>query len=101
MANGLKLNGGLKSFDLSWNSLGSGKPGLIGEALGRALSYENLFHLDLSYNKLSKVDCLLMGDYLKSNHKLFGLHLEGNQGCYLDSLGFVKAFPENKLGEEI
>jgi len=27
IANGLKHNGGLKKLDISWNSIGSGKPG--------------------------------------------------------------------------
>lgn len=94
IANGLKLNGGLKKLDISWNSIGSGLLSgtkCIGDALGEALAYENLIHLDLSYNKISFKDCMKIGEALKSNHKLYGLHMEGNEECYIDTLGFVKA----------
>lgn len=72
------MNGGLKKLDLSWNSLGSGKEGLLGEEWGQALNYENLVHLDLSYNRISKVDLLIIGKSLLTNHKLIGLHIQGN-----------------------
>lgn len=72
-------------MDLSWNSIGSGKDGVIGLELGKALNYENLVHLDISYNKISKIDMLIIADHLKNNRKLFGLHIAGNEGVYMDS----------------
>ena len=68
LAQGLRLNGGLRKLDISWNSIGSGKEKAIGEELGRALSYENLIHLDISHNKICKTDMMIIGEYLKSNH---------------------------------
>ena len=50
IAQGLRMNGGLKILNLSWNSLGSGKEGSLGAEWGKALAYENLIHLDLSFN---------------------------------------------------
>lgn len=90
IAQGLRINGGLKILNLSWNSLGSGKEGQFGEEWGKALAYENLVHLDLSFNKISKNDMLAIGESIKQNHKLLGFHIQGNQGCYLDSLGFIR-----------
>jgi len=87
----LRHNGGLKKLDISWNSIGSGKPGVIGDEFGKALCYENLVHLDISHNKISKKDMLIIGDSIVNNHKLYGLHLAGNEGCFLDSLGCIRA----------
>lgn len=50
---------------MSWNSIGSGKEGQLGEQLGEALSYENLIHLDISHNKISKTDMLKIGKAIK------------------------------------
>jgi len=47
-----------------------------------------LFHLDLSYNSIGAPDCGILGDGLKRNHTLFGLHLTGNEAT-VDELGFV------------
>jgi len=53
---------------------------------------EQLFHLDLSYNGISSGDCSILGDGLKKNRTLFGLHLNGNDAC-VDELGFIIATP--------
>lgn len=47
-----------------------------------------LFHVDLSYNGICAADCGIIGDGLKLNHTLFGLHLVGNEAA-VDELGFV------------
>ena len=75
----------MKKIDLSWNSIGSGKEGVIGNELGKALAYENVAHLDISFNKLTKADLLKLGEYIKTNKMLLGLHIMGNDECYLDS----------------
>ena len=51
---------------------------------------ENKFlqHLDISYNKISYHDTLLISESLKTNHSLYGIHYEGNYGR-IDSLGFL------------
>jgi len=85
LAEGLKNNNSLKKLNLAWNSLGVGRELKIGEALGDALQYEHILHLDLSHNKFSLVDSLSIGRYLKSNHKLYGFHFEGNASCFVDS----------------
>ena len=33
---------------------------------------------------------MAIGEYLKQNHKIYGIHIEGNKGCYVDSQGFIK-----------
>ncbi|CAE8626608.1 unnamed protein product, partial [Polarella glacialis] len=48
-----------------------------------------LFHLDLSYNSICATDCCIMGEALKSNHTLFGLHLVGNE-AKVDDIGLLR-----------
>jgi len=67
LAEALKNTVTLKMLDLAWNSMGSGMEGKIGSILGEALQLDVLLHLDISYNKFSKKDCLDLGDKLKEN----------------------------------
>jgi hypothetical protein len=53
---------------------------------------KKLLHLDLSYNRLSKLECYNIGQGLLENHTLVGLHLRGNEG-EVDTLGFIKEKP--------
>ncbi|CDW83691.1 UNKNOWN [Stylonychia lemnae] len=101
IAHGLRQNGGLRKLDLSWNSIGSGKEGALGEELGKALNYENLVHLDISHNKISKVDMIMIGEAIHNNHKLFGIHIAGNDGCFLDSQGFIRIQHQNKQPSQV
>lgn len=90
LAEALKNTVTLKKLDLAWNSMGSGLEGKIGNILGEALTLDCLIHLDISYNKFSKRDCLDLGEKLKENQTLYGFHMTGNGDCYVDSQGFVK-----------
>ena len=47
-----------------------------------------LAHLDISYNALTYQDCQIIGEYLKSNQSLLGIHTLGNS-CSIDSKGFI------------
>jgi hypothetical protein len=72
IAEGLKNTCSLRKLDMAWNSLGSingthFKEGEIGDILGEALTVDCLRHLDISYNKFTKVDCLAIGEKLKDN----------------------------------
>ncbi|CDW85738.1 UNKNOWN [Stylonychia lemnae] len=95
----LSKNKRLKVLDISWNALGSYERSdtfQVGEILGRYLNNnKSLVHLDLSFNGLNEDDCLQLGEYLKENHTLLGLHMRGNQGM-IDSLGFILKKPDPK-----
>jgi Ran GTPase-activating protein (RanGAP) involved in mRNA processing and transport len=68
----------------------SGRASEAAEALALALAaHPKLRHLDLSYNSLDMADCEVIGEGLKKNHKLMGLHMDGND-CTVDSKGFVR-----------
>jgi hypothetical protein len=47
-----------------------------------------LIHLDISNNMLSKNDCEIIGEALKMNHTILGLHIEGNHGD-IDPKGYI------------
>ena len=81
----------LKYLDLSWNKIGQAisKKGDLASALGEALRYDCLRHLDLSYNEITLTECMLFGQVLKSNTYLFGFHVIGNE-CWIDDMGFVR-----------
>jgi hypothetical protein len=38
---------------------------------------------------MKKIDVEIIGEGLKDNHTIYGIHLNGNQG-YADNFGFVK-----------
>ncbi|CAG9334427.1 unnamed protein product [Blepharisma stoltei] len=86
---GIEMNEGLRYCDLSWNAIGNNPKSPAAEAIGKSLK-ENvvLAHLDLSYNDISKQECEIINQYLKHNHTLIGLHMEGNH-CKVNSLGFL------------
>jgi len=100
----LASNNSIKVLDLSWNVIGqqkvnamNSKPGNIGPKWGSAF-YENntLLHLDLSFNKIAVDDCRIMGEKLRSNHTLYGIHFQGNAGK-IDSLGFLEVSEQKAL----
>ena len=47
-----------------------------------------LLHLDLSYNNLNYYDCKAISEHIKYNHKILGIHVDGND-MYTDGFGFV------------
>jgi len=49
---------------------------------------KKLRHLDISYNKFTMEEIELIGEGLKANHTILGIHVEGNQGYY-DHKGYL------------
>ena len=83
IAEALLQNTILASLDLSWNAIGSmsDKERKIADNLSALLSDNaTLTHVDLSQNQLSAYDCGRIGEGLKNNHSLLGLHITGNGG---------------------
>ncbi|CAG9334034.1 unnamed protein product [Blepharisma stoltei] len=87
---GLTYNDTLLELDLSWNSIGRSTADDITIKIGNLLGNQReLRHLDLSYNYLTQQECLNIGEGLKKNHTLLGIHLQGNE-CQVDSKGFIR-----------
>jgi len=81
--------GTLQRLDVSWNCLGNTGAAASAGALAEALRREcPLVHLDLSYNHYKAQECGIIGEGLRDNHTLLGLHLVGN-AADVDSDGFV------------
>ncbi|OMJ79651.1 hypothetical protein SteCoe_20271 [Stentor coeruleus] len=90
---GLGHNDTLKAVDLSWNSIGSEICTI--EALCWFLTSESMIeHLDISHNRISFDSGIALGNALKNNRTIIGLHVEGNY-CTIDHLGFV--FPLKEI----
>lgn len=67
------------------------------KALSTALSHNTtLTHLDLSHNRLKITDCELLGQSLRSNHTLLGIHVGGND-MKVDGYGFI--LPTAKMND--
>ena len=50
----------------------------------------SLIHIDLSYNQFSAQQMYLLGEALKNNNRIYGLHIEGNKcSAYVDPYGFI------------
>lgn len=84
-------NLGIRVLDLSWNSFGSDKIEYlddVGKRIGNGINNDILLHLDLSYNMMSEKACMDLGDCLKENHTLLGIHVTGN-ACEIDGMGFI------------
>jgi len=60
---------------------------------------QSLVHVDMSHNNLKVVDCEIMAEGLKQNHKVLGLHFQGNYGD-IDKQGFLHSGIPKKIGEE-
>ena len=54
-----------------------------------------LTHLDISHNNFSLNDMIVIGDGLRENQSLLGIHTEGNN-AYIDPIGFVRPKPNDK-----
>ena len=83
LAEALKTNDKLLSFDLSWNAIGSKADQFRTTAIAIASLLEvncTLTHLDLSQNQLKEQDIIVIGEGLKKNHSLLGIHITGNAG---------------------
>lgn len=92
---GISKNSSLVIFDISWNALGKSES--TAEAIGNGLKANTtLMHLDLSYNYLNENDCRIIGEFLKSNHTLLGIHVQGNE-CSIDPKGFLLVNKKKKV----
>ena len=47
-----------------------------------------LVHLDISHNHISYEDCEYIATYIKTNHSILGIHVDGND-MNIDALGFI------------
>lgn len=59
---------------------------------------QSLVHVDLSYNMIKQEDCAVLAQGLKNNHRILGLHFQGNLG-YIDALGHLHEGIPFELGE--
>jgi len=79
----------LADIDVSWNALGEKGACAGAEAIAQVLRESSiLFHLDLSYNQMDAAACEIIGEGLRDNHYLYGLHMVGN-AAILDADGFL------------
>lgn len=96
---GIAKNTSLVIFDISWNSLG--KSETVSETVGNGLKLNtSLMHLDISYNYFNENECRTIGEFLKSNHTLLGIHVTGNE-CSLDPKGFLIIDKKNKVEQSL
>ena len=56
-----------------------------------------LIHLDISHNNISTEDAVYLSEESKGNHKILGIHTDGNE-IAVDELGFMH--PLKRLGKE-
>eukprot|EP01029_Cantina_marsupialis_P004769 TRINITY_DN14985_c0_g1_i3.p1 TRINITY_DN14985_c0_g1~~TRINITY_DN14985_c0_g1_i3.p1 ORF type:complete len:916 (-),score=232.05 TRINITY_DN14985_c0_g1_i3:194-2941(-) len=85
----LKENKTLKVLNISFNAFGSSAKQSALIALSEAFKvHPTLYHVDLSHNMLNAADCEVLGEALKENHIIIGLHMEGNS-AWTDSRGYI------------
>jgi len=85
-----KEGGQLADIDLAWNGFGNSNALGAAVAISKVLAESaTLYHLDLSYNGLDAASCATIGEGLKDNHYLYGLHLVGNSAT-MDADGFLR-----------
>lgn len=104
LCEGLKTSKKIRNLDLSWNILNScNEQDLIGlqfpNKFAQFIDEKKVLHIDISFNSLTKDQCERIGDLIKENHSLFGLHVHGNN-CSLDSLGFVVTKSKTQMRED-
>ena len=58
---------------------------------------KSLLHVDMSHNHMLKIDSEIIGEGLKANHSIYGIHWEGNAG-HVDNLGFVQPGDNQFIG---
>ena len=85
---GLYLGRSCKNLNLAYNWLSRGESLEFIEALIKNID-QNLVHLDLSQNNLSALTCSQIGELIKDNHSLYGIHMHGNN-WYVDGFGFIR-----------
>lgn len=86
-----QAGGRLADVDVAWNGIAdNGKAAMLAaEAIAAVLKVSvTLFHLDLSYNRMDGPCCAKIGEGLRDNHFLYGLHIVGNYAT-IDADGFL------------
>ena len=79
----------LENVNIAFNAFGKCENRIAVRSLARCLKrHQSLMHLDISNNRLSSVDCEVIGKALEQNRILRGLHVQGNDG-YVDARGFL------------
>ena len=77
----LGQNKGLKIIDLSFNSLGGAH---VGEMFR---NNRTLVHVDLGFTKIKDGDRESIGEGLRQNHSVLGIHIQGNERLGFDTKG--------------
>ena len=73
----------------------------FGEAWNEAFAQnKSLIHVDISNNKIDIDDCEIIGEGLKQNHSILGIHFTGNAG-YVDNQGFVIAADDQTKSDNV
>ena len=90
----------LQQLDLSWNPLGSTTAGDCVSGLATALSKcSTLTHLDISHTNLTVDQGSRIGEALKTNYTLVGIHVAGNP-FFVNAQGFIQPRPATKASDE-
>lgn len=92
------LNLTIRDLNLAYNHIGLPNSILAIEALSQLINEGTLRHLDMSFTNLDETHCKVLGENIKDNHTLFGLHMQGNR-CYVDSHGFIRQQPETEIAK--
>lgn len=113
IASELENNENIKILDLSFNAI----CGVIGVKRGdkkhskqkvqAAQVWSNCFktnttlmHVDISHNDMQWPEMEVIGEGLKSNHTILGIHVKGNQ-AQVDSWGFIEPLNSYQYAEMI
>ncbi|CAK65071.1 unnamed protein product (macronuclear) [Paramecium tetraurelia] len=82
-------NTSIKILDLSHNTIASLE---CAQSINKAISrpYNELLHVDLSYNKFTSPQAQLISEALQKNETIYGFHFEGNQQeLFVNPNGFL------------
>lgn len=85
----------LRHLDLSWNCLGQdhGRSQVTSKLASVLCDCSSLVHLDISFNRLCAEDCTALSASLRTNHTLWGLHVDGN-AAIVDADGFLRVLDD-------
>ncbi len=98
LADAIGENETLMVFDGSFNSFGAAENNVSAKSWRDMFMINRaLVHLDLSHNGFKFADCKILGEGLKENHSILGLHMIGNEGA-VDVLGYINPEPTPNLG---
>ncbi|CAE8654855.1 unnamed protein product [Polarella glacialis] len=84
-----RAGGQLADVDIAWNSLSSQDSMLAALVIANVFRESaTLYHCDLSYCGMDSRCCAVIGDGLRDNNSLYGLHIVGNEAV-VDADGFL------------